>query len=117
VAGLKYKLSIETTGGVELSSVTFTATGRWQWVVGYYAETSSTTRRVYARKAGHASTAIFYLDGVQVEAIASGETVSTYIDGDQLGLVPNQRRSPTTGTARRMPAPARAARRRAQEAW
>jgi hypothetical protein len=90
VAGLKYKLSIETTGGVELSSVTVTATGRWQWVVGYYTETSSTTRRVYARKAGHASTAIFYIDGVQVEAIASGETVSTYIDGDQLGLVPNQ---------------------------
>jgi hypothetical protein len=89
VAGLKYKLSIETTIGVELS-VTFTATGRWQWVVGYYTETSSTTRRVYARKAGHASTAIFYIDGVQVEAIASGETVSTYIDGDQLGLVPNQ---------------------------
>lgn len=90
VAGLKYKLSIETTGAVELNAVTFTATGRWQWIVGYYTETSTTTRRVYARKAGHASTAIFYLDGVQVEAIVAGETVSTYIDGDQLGLVPNQ---------------------------
>jgi hypothetical protein len=90
VAGLKYKLAIETTGAVELSSVTFTATGRWQWVYGYYTETSSTTRRVTVRKASHASTAVFYIDGVQVEAIASGETVSTYIDGDQLGLVPNQ---------------------------
>lgn len=93
VAGLKYKLAIETTGGVELTSVTFTATGRWQLIAGYYTETSTTTRRVTARKAGHASTALFYLDGVQVEAIASGETYSTYIDGDQLGLVPNQ--SPT----------------------
>lgn len=90
VAGLKYKLSIETTGAAELNAVTFTATGRWQWIWGYYTETSSTTRRVYARKAGHASTAIFYLDGVQVEAIVAGETVSTYCDGDQLGLVPNQ---------------------------
>lgn len=90
VAGLKYSLGIETTGGVALNTVTFTATGRWQWIVGYYTETSSTTRRVCARKAGHASVAIFYLDGVQVEAIASGELVSTYIDGDQLGLMPNQ---------------------------
>jgi hypothetical protein len=90
VANLKYKIAIETTGGVELASVTFTATGRWQWISGYYTETSSTTRRFTVRKAAHTSVAIFYLDGVQVEAIASGETVSTYIDGDQLGLVPNQ---------------------------
>jgi len=90
VAGLKYKLAIETTGGVELAGVTFTATGRWQWIVGYYTETSSTTRRVTARKAAHTSVAIFYLDGVQVEAIAAGELASTYIDGDQQGLVPNQ---------------------------
>jgi len=33
----------------------------------------------------------FYIDGVQVEALASAaETVSTYIDGDQIGLVANQ---------------------------
>jgi hypothetical protein len=90
VAGLKYKLAIETTGGVELNAVTFTATGRWQWISGYYTETSSTTRRFTVRKAGHTSTAIFYLDGVQLEAIAAGELASTYLDGDQLGLVPNQ---------------------------
>lgn len=90
VQGLKYKLCIETTAGVELNAVTFTATGRWQWVSGYWTEVSTTTRRITVRKAGHASTAVFYIDGVQVEAIASGETVSTYIDGDQLGLVPNQ---------------------------
>jgi hypothetical protein len=90
VAGLKYKLAIETTGAVELNAVTFTATGRWQWVSGYYTETSTTTRRLTVRKAAHVSVALFYTDGAQVEAIASGETVSTYIDGDQLGLVPNQ---------------------------
>lgn len=84
------KLSIETTGGVELASVTARGQGRWQWIYGYYLETSSTTRRVTLRKNGGASTAIIYLDGVQVEAIAAGETVSTYLDGDQLGFVPNQ---------------------------
>ena len=91
IGGLKYKIAIETTGAVELASVTFTATGRWQWIFGYYTETSTTTRRFTARKTtGNTSIGIFYLDGVQVEAIASGELVSTYIDGDQLGLVPNQ---------------------------
>ena len=90
VSGLKYKLAIETTGAVELNAVTFTATGRWQWITGYYTETSTTTRRVTARKAAHVSTAIFYLDGVQVELITAGELASTYCDGDQLGLVPNQ---------------------------
>jgi hypothetical protein len=89
-AGRSYKLSIETTAGVELVSVTFTATGRWQWIYGYYAENATTTRRVALRKAGGTETSIFYIDGVQVEAVASGELVSTYIDGDQLGFVPNQ---------------------------
>lgn len=90
VAGLKYKLCVETTGGVELTSITFTATGRWQWIYGYWTENSTTTRRITVRKASHTSVVVFYLDGVQVEAIAAGETVSTYLDGDQLGLVPNQ---------------------------
>lgn len=90
VAGKAYKLALETTGGVALSSRTFTASGRWQWVYGYYTETSTTTRRLTVRKAGGSETSIFYIDGAQVEAIAAGETVSTYIDGAQPGLVPNQ---------------------------
>jgi hypothetical protein len=91
VAGLAYTIGLyNTAGNVALSTVTFTASGRWQWVYGYYTETSSTGRRFSAIKAGHASTANFYLDGVQVEAIAAGETVSTYLDGSQQGLVPNQ---------------------------
>ncbi len=90
VAGVAYTLALETTGGVALTSVAFTASGRWQWITGYYLETSTTTRRVTLRKNGSASTGIVYLDGVQVEAIAAGELVSTYLDGDQLGFVPNQ---------------------------
>lgn len=90
IAGKSYKLAIETTAGVELTSVTFVATGRWQWIVGYYAETSTTTRRVTLRKAGGTDVLVFYLDGVQVEALGAGEIASTYLDGDQLGFVPNQ---------------------------
>lgn len=89
-AGLAYKFIIATTAGVELASRTFIATGRWQWIVFYYTETTSTTRRLYWAKAGHASIAPFYVDGVQSEVINAGETVSTYLDGAQLGLVPNQ---------------------------
>ena len=90
VAGLKYKLCIETTGGVELTSKTFTASGRWDWIGAYWTETSTTTRRFTVRKAAHASTAIFYLDGAQMEIVTSGNTFTTYCDGDQLGHVPYQ---------------------------
>ncbi len=89
-AGRSYKLAIETTAGVELSSAAFTASGRWQWIYGYYAEVSTTTRRVTLRKNGGVDTGLFYLDGVQVEAINVGESVSTYLDGAQQGFVPNQ---------------------------
>lgn len=92
--GRSYKLAIETTGGVELASVVFVASGRWQWVSGYYVEISTTTRRVTLRKSGGTDTTIFYLDGVQVEAINVGERVSTYLDGDQQGFVPNQNPAP-----------------------
>lgn len=90
VAGRKYKLSVATTGAVDLAAYRFTATGRWQWVWVYWLETSSTTRRVYLTKDSQSNTDVFYLDGLQVEAINAGETVSTYIDGDQTGLLPNQ---------------------------
>lgn len=91
VAGVAYKLSIATTGGVDLAVYRFTATGNWQWLTLIYTETSTTTRRVVVSKDNSASTGIFYIDGVQVEACGSeGTFVTTYIDGDQAGLVPNQ---------------------------
>jgi len=92
VAGQKYSIGINNTAGnVALSTTTFTATGRWQWISGYYKETATNARRFITQKAGtNASTLPYYIDGAQVEAIVDGELVSTYIDGDQLGLVPNQ---------------------------
>lgn len=89
-AGLSYTFSIATTGAVDLQTLVVTATGRWQWIYFYFAETSATTRRIYWKKNGHASVAPFYVDGVQSEVINAGELVSTYLDGDQQGLVPNQ---------------------------
>jgi len=90
IAGKSYKIALETTAGVELASITFVASGRWQWVYGYYTESSTTTRRLTLRKAGGTELSIFYIDGAQVEALAAGETVSTYLDGSQQGLLPNQ---------------------------
>lgn len=90
IAGIPYKISIATTGGADLSVYTFTATGRWQWVSGYYLETSSTNRRFYFTKNGSTNVGVFYVDGVQIEAINAGELASTYIDGDQVGLLVGQ---------------------------
>lgn len=100
VAGSTYKISIATTGGSDLAAYRFKSTGRWQWVYGYYTETSSTSRRLYITKNGGTQTRVFYIDGAQVEAINAGETVSTYIDGDQAPLLPNQFPAPFywTGT-------------------
>jgi len=90
VAGVGYKIAIDDTGNAEIVSVRFVATGRWQWIWGYYLETASNNRRFAFKKNNNASVAPFYVDGVQVEAIGAGEVVSTYIDGDQAGLIPNQ---------------------------
>lgn len=90
VAGVTYSLSIRTTGGTVLAETRVVATGRWQWVTVIYTETSSTTRRLYVTKVG-TSTGVFYVDGAQVEACGSeGVFATTYIDGDQPGLIPNQ---------------------------
>lgn len=88
--GVKYQIAVYSAGGTRLASSEFIATGRWQWVYTYYTETSSNLRKITIGKVNSPSTTLFYIDGVQVESITAGETVSTYIDGDQLGLVPNQ---------------------------
>lgn len=91
IAGVPYTLSVRDISGNVLARYDFVGTGTWQWVWVHYTETSTTTRRVYITKNGSTNTGIFYIDGVQVEACGSeGVFVTTYIDGDQLGLVPNQ---------------------------
>jgi len=91
VAGRAYALTLATTGGVDLVVKEIKASGLWQWVWLFWTETSTTTRRVYVRKNGGADTSVFYVDGLQVEACGSeGVFVTTYIDGDQKGLLANQ---------------------------
>jgi len=90
IAGISYVFSVSSTAGTPLSTYTFRATGRWQWIWVYHQETSSVARRLYILKSGSASTGVVYWDGLQLEAITAGEFVSTFIDGDQQGLIPNQ---------------------------
>jgi hypothetical protein len=97
--GKKYALSVATTGGVDLAATTFIATGRWQWIRGIYGETSSTTRRIYLRKVNHNAASVFYWDGVQVESCSDGIlSATTYIDGDQVGLLAGQSPAPYNWT-------------------
>ena len=91
LAGIPYALAVASTAPAELVTATFRATGRWQWIWLFFNESSATTRRIYIRKNGSASVAPFYVDGIQSEVCgAEGTFVTTYIDGDQLGLLPSQ---------------------------
>jgi Rax2 C-terminal beta propeller domain/Siphovirus-type tail component, C-terminal domain len=89
-AGIPYKMYFASSAGAELAVQRFRGTGRWQWIWIYFTPTSTTTYRLYLTKDNSSNAASFWTDGWQCEAIAAGETVSTYIDGDQQGLVPNQ---------------------------
>lgn len=62
--------------------VSVTGTGAWQRVEVTYSEVSSTNRRLYVVKNNSASTALFYIDGLQLEATAFS---TTYCDGAQSG--------------------------------
>lgn len=91
--GLPYKVSVANTTPTDLAVYQFIGTGRWQWVWVYFTPTSSTTYRFYFTKNGSTSVSVFWIDGVQVEQInvnTDGETLSTYIDGDQPGLLIGQ---------------------------
>ncbi len=90
-AGKSYTWAITSTANTALATKTFRATGNWQRVWVTYTETATNTRRVALRKDAHASTTTVYLDAVQVEAKTYP---TTYCDGDQIGLIPNQKPVP-----------------------
>ena len=92
-AGVRYQLSLATTGNVDLANIRWTGDGTWRWVWCYYKEPTGATRRIIVKQLSSPPPAnrSFYVDGVQCEYVqTTGDTVSTYIDGDQVGLVPNQ---------------------------
>ena len=90
--GVPYKLAMTSSTPTERVSRAFIGTGQWQWIWLVWAETgTSTSRRIYIQKAGHASTQPFYVDGVQVELCGpEGNIPTTYIDGDQTGYLVGQ---------------------------
>jgi hypothetical protein len=82
---------VATTGGTDLTSYKFRASGRWQWIWLFWTEISTTTRRIYFTKDNDANVLPFFVDGVQSEVCGSeGVFVTMFIDGDQQGLVANQ---------------------------
>lgn len=90
IGGMNYDLYIATTGGVRILGQTFKSTGFWQYITFLYTETSTTTRRLYIGPTTGPYSRTFYIDAVQVELTSADKRWSTtYIDGDQRGIIPN----------------------------
>lgn len=90
-SGNNYKISIANASQVDQAAYTFTSIGgHWRWVWVFFTPSSTTTYRLTAvRTDTRAGT--FLIDGAQLEALSDGYNVpTTYLDGDQLGLVANQ---------------------------
>lgn len=86
-AGVPYAIYFANTIAQRLSPLfTFTGTGRAQRPVLNWQPPATSNYRCYMVKNGHASTKVFYVDGLQVEAAPA----STYLDGDQRGFIANQ---------------------------
>jgi hypothetical protein len=81
--GLSYTIYVANTSGTIVgTATTVTGDGRWHRYEVTYTENSSTTRRIYITKNGHASLLPFYIDGLQFENLAYA---TTYCDGAQKG--------------------------------
>lgn len=94
-AGRRYELSVRTTAGATLAAIEFIATGFWERVWLPYTEASGANRRVYVRHVLNGLPGLiqtrFFVDGLQIEPCGSeGVFPTTYLDGEQLGLVPNE---------------------------
>jgi len=94
-AGRQFKIYFaDTSGNLLGTAYEFRGTGRYQRVSVNYPETVTTSRRIYITKNGGTHLLPFYLDGLQVES----DTLTSYIDGDQLGFIRNQQAYLWTGT-------------------
>ncbi len=81
-SGVPYRIYFATTGASVLGTpTTFTGTGDWQRVEVTYTP-GTTTVRLYVVKNSSSSTAVFYVDGAQLEQQSAA---TTYCDGDQPG--------------------------------
>lgn len=87
-AGRRYRFRIEDSLAGSNAQTTITANGRWQEVV-WYCHTLTTQNYFVFVGAIAAGADVVSLDAVQVEVIQPGETASTYLDGDQVGVAPS----------------------------
>jgi hypothetical protein len=90
--GILYKISIANNVGVDQAAVSFRSTGRWQWVWVVHQATATASHQLNIERVFEdVLVSSFNIDGAQLEQISDGYYVpTTYIDGDQKGLVPNQ---------------------------
>src|SRR5512135_2707458 len=79
--GVGYYLHLyDTVAGVDRGSLAVVGDGKWHRYSFVAANGPNTALRIYFAKNNHASTAYFYIDGLQCEA---ADHATTYIDGDQ----------------------------------
>lgn len=89
-AGVPYLFRVVDGGGTVLASYSFTGTGKWIRPSAVVTAISVSTL-IQVIKNNSSNTTVFYTDGWQMELCAAGEYfATTYIDGDQTGLIPNQ---------------------------
>lgn len=80
---IPYRLRIyDVTGTADLATLDFTGDGEWHRQEVTFTTTSHTSHRLYIEKDTDAGTDVFYVDGLQVEALGYA---TTYCDGDQDG--------------------------------
>lgn len=97
--GIGFKFGVGTGSSSLLVSKSFVSTGRWQWIWVIYKENSTATnRQIFILRdgtsrggSGSVRNAPFYVDGAQFELCETDNYFpTTYIDGDQLSLLPGQ---------------------------
>lgn len=85
--GRKYKAYIATTAGAQVGTAKqFTATGKTDFIVFPYYETTALARRIYVVKDNETNVRPFYIDGLKLE---KNTDWTTYHDGDMTSLIPN----------------------------
>jgi hypothetical protein len=83
VNGVPYKFYFADTGGtLKGTAYTWVGNGDWKRVKVTWAADANAKFRLYVTKNNDASTAVFYVDGLQLEA---ADHATTYMDGDQPG--------------------------------
>jgi hypothetical protein len=91
--GVAFSVQFMTPAGTVLAQRSGVGTGRWQRLSVLYTTTSTTT--LYAAVLVQTANKTIWIDAAQLEVCEPGNWfATTYIDGDQRGLIPNQAPAP-----------------------